>query len=120
MSLFGRREPELTKTERFTQREFDDAIRFCEEEWKGFERYLLHVNPDATRKYTLKQRLTLFEGPVSQELETRFPRITEVAEDMRRRTGVSEGKTLLLGAIAKEALVRAGEDRAELRKIIDG
>lgn len=118
--MFGRREPELTKTERYIQREFDDAIRFCEEEWKKFERYLLHVDPDATRKHSLTGRLNLFEGPVSYELERLFPKITEVAEDMLKRTGVTEGKTLLLGAIAKEALVRAGEDRAELRRIIDG
>jgi len=117
--MFGRQEPELTKTERFIQREFEDAIAFCEKEWKGFEGYLRHLDPGLVKKYTLEQKLLIFAGPANQELETRFPKITEVAEDMLRRTGGANGKILLLGAIVKEALVRAGEDRAEARKAID-
>lgn len=116
--LFGRREPEPSKVERFVQREFAEAIAFCEREWTGYERHFVHVMPDFIERFSLEERLTGFvNGPIFTDLEANFPRVREMANDMYRVTGDPNGQRMILEIILMEALVRAGQSRTALREI---
>jgi hypothetical protein len=116
-SLF-RRKPKLTPVERLIVREFPDAIEFASGEWVGFDRYVSHIMSEQTELPDLTKRFYGFiNGPVFQELETRFPKIKQMAADMQSSVGGENAEVEICIAIAREALVSAGVDRAEVRKI---
>ena len=106
--------PTLGPGQVLVHRHFDEAITFTAGEWKGFENYCLHVDPDWHNQTTLRQRAAGFAaGPILPTLEERFPEIAIISEDIDSKSGEPGHKEVILGLIVTEAIITSGTNSRE-------
>ena len=114
MGWFKKKPPALSPGQVLVHRKFAEAIAFAAGEWKGFENYCLHVDPDWHRNSTLRQRVSGFAaGPIFPTLEERFPDIATVGADVDAHSGQSGHKEVILGLIVTEAIITSGTNSRE-------
>src|SRR5688500_3695485 len=114
MGWFKKKPPPLGPGQLLVHRLFGEAISFAAGEWKGFEGYCLHVDPDLHIHTTLRQRLAGFmAGPIGPTLEERFPEIATVGADIDAQSGQQGHKQVILGLIVTEAIITSGTNSRE-------
>ena len=117
----GLEKPGPTPTEAFVQREFGDAIAFVADRWRTFSDRSRSIDPDWERTFTLRQRLMAFKsGPLSWELDAKFPRIASLAAEADAETGLTGHEPVILRGILEEGVIASGTNsREEVRASID-